>query len=290
MDFHQIQSSYTGSFNCSYAEDKCMLRFTRVFQPVSPKDIQKGMKIYDWQNSKYFALDLKEATALSNILKRILSGATFQDIQGKYGGIQVNDTGLSVSHFPQNGTSMFMIFMNTEGNNAGKLTVGFKLIQNKQTVFDFYLAVDNEDIQCFIKYLDAQSAYIVAMCAHDNITYAKKSQQQGGQQQGGGGYNNQQNSYGNQGSQKSGGYNNQGGGGYNKGNYNQGGQQQGGYNQQNSYGNQGGQQQGGGYNKQQNGYGNQGGGYNNQGGGGQSYNNNTQNQYGAGDDASNLIG
>ena len=124
-DFHTMQSSYVGALALSYVDDGCMLRFSKVFKPISPKEIQKGMKIYDYQNSKYFKLDMKELTTISNILKRILSGRTFQDLQGKFGGVEVNGQGLKVSHFPQGGSSQFSIFVNSEGQRAGQLTLGF---------------------------------------------------------------------------------------------------------------------------------------------------------------------
>ena len=259
-DFHTMQSSYVGALALSYVDDGCMLRFSKVFKPISPKEIQKGMKIYDYQNSKYFKLDMKELTTISNILKRILSGRTFQDLQGKFGGVEVNGQGLKVSHFPQGGSSQFSIFVNSEGQRAGQLTLGFSSNINGNE-FKMYLGVDNEDLGVFIKFLDTQAVFSAHLCAVDYITYASKKANGGSADNygnggnGGNGGGNQSNSY----SQNNGNKGNYGGGNnYQNNNYgNGGGANYQNNNQNNNQSNA--QSNSGGYNNNQNnngGYGN----------------------------------
>lgn len=256
-DFHTMQSSYVGALALSYVDDGCMLRFSKVFKPISPKEIQKGMKIYDYQNSKYFKLDMKELTTISNILKRILSGRTFQDLQGKFGGVEVNGQGLKVSHFPQGGSSQFSIFVNSEGQRAGQLTLGFSSNINGNE-FKMYLGVDNEDLGVFIKFLDTQAVFSAHLCAVDFITYASKKNNggSGNYDNNSGGGNNQSNSYSqNYGNSGGNGGGNSGGNNYQNNNYGN----SGGNNYKNNNNNNGGGNSGG-YNNNQN---NNGGGYGN---------------------------
>jgi len=46
MSFYTLQNSYKGSIIMDFGANGAAMKFVPVFKPISPKDIQKGVKVY----------------------------------------------------------------------------------------------------------------------------------------------------------------------------------------------------------------------------------------------------
>jgi hypothetical protein len=98
---------------------------TKVFNPVNPKDIKPGMKIYDYDNSMYFTIgDLSEILVVKELLQsRFTSGAfpEYSDGASIHSTNQGQYPGLSITHYRNNIPSIFRIVNSTK--NGGFLHI-----------------------------------------------------------------------------------------------------------------------------------------------------------------------
>lgn len=279
MSFYTLQNSYKGAIGMDFGANGASLRFTPVFKPISPKDIQKGVKVYNYDQSQFFTIGIDELVTVEQIIDAlILNGPNaFREMQGDYGAIKVSDSGLTVMHYPRGGLSKFSIFTTSNEGQAPGLMLGYELFDsNKNSQFKLYIAISITQLLVFKRYIQGQYTFMATMDALDRHHWKMKKEQNNGGQGGNNGYNKggnngynkgNNNSYGggsygggnnggynNNGNNSNGGYNrnNNGGGGYNGGNSNNNGggntgnyngpsnsTNSGGYNGPNNNGNQG---------------------------------------------------
>jgi hypothetical protein len=258
MSFYNIQSSYKGSIQLDFGANGCSLRFTPVFKPVSPRDIQKGMKIYNYDAAQFFTITIDELVVFEQIIDSlILDGPkAFAKYSGDYGTIKVQESGISLLHYPKGKMSKIALFVTQGDNGQSGLMFGYELSDsNKNSEFKLYLSITTSTLLILKKYINAQYTFMATMDAIDRDRWAQKkaaNNRNGNNGGNSGGYSR------NNGNNSGGG--NSYGGGNSGGGYSGGG---------NSYG--GGHNSGGGNNYSNNGGGNN---YHNNGGGNGGGNNN----------------
>ena len=245
---HTIQNSLKGLIQLSYSPSGCSFQFAPVFKPISPKDIQPGMKIYNYQDAKYFTMDLSEAMTLSHLIEEVLTIMRLTKL-GQYQGpiipgyleqkgsvsVDVQRQSISVTHYPKQAISVISLV--ADQKNPLVWYFNFNLIQNKQTVFSLSLAIRENDLFLLKEYFKNYINYKASYAASYRLQYDQSNQNNNS----GKNYNNSNNG-GNNYNSGNNGYNNQNNNSrYNNGNnYNNNNNNNGGYNNSNSAQNTGG--------------------------------------------------
>ena len=183
-NFYSIMNSRIGALVLNYNTSGCSLTMSKVFQSISPKDIQKGQKIYDWKNSMFFTITLDEAVLLNEILSMKLK--TKQWIELTSGTVSCTNSGnypgLSVTHFRQN-TKSILTFANDNGKNDNNFLRLFYHIGggNNNSGVNFNIGLSFVDTKIFMKYFDNLSTFIssyLALSKYENIKkYSNNNQQ-----------------------------------------------------------------------------------------------------------------
>ena len=205
---HTIQNSLKGLIQLSYSPNGCSFQFAPVFKPISPKDIQPGMKIYNYQDAKYFTMDLSEAMTLSHLIEEVLTimrltklgqyqGSIIPGYLEQKGGVSVDvqRQSISVTHYPKQ--SMSIVSLAADQKNPLVWYFNFNLIQNKQSVFSLSLAIRENDLFLLKEYFKNYINYKASYAASYRLQY-DQSTQNNNSGNGGKSYNNSNsnNSYG----------------------------------------------------------------------------------------------
>jgi len=164
--FFTIQNSMKGRIDFTYNSKTCSIAFTPVFNAVKPNEIQQGMKVYNYQEQKYFGLDISEVTVLRTLLDYYKDNGEFPDDGGQkiYGTVSSKPDSVSIAHYPKiGGISILNILVNKD---SGLLTIGYKLLDsNKQEVFKLYLSMNKVDQSIFRQYLENYPNFITSYIA-----------------------------------------------------------------------------------------------------------------------------
>jgi len=117
MDFYTFYNSKKGAISLQqgFRRGNLVIQAAKSLQPnLSPKDIQKGMKVYDWENSIWFSLDMREAKYLRRKIMELLKQGYVSDDNGN----KVNQ--VDIPHFPDDNTVTRVYFRlyTPEGQNS----------------------------------------------------------------------------------------------------------------------------------------------------------------------------
>jgi len=179
---HTFQNSLKGLIQLNYGVTGCSLQFTPVFKPISPKDIQPGMKIYNYQESRFFTLDISESMALAHILEEILTIMRLMKL-GQYQGpvvpnylaqqgqisVDANKQSISIVHYPKQGMSIVSLI--ADSKNPFVWYFNYNLIQNKQSVFSVSLAIKDHDLYLLKEYFKGIINYKATYAANHRSQY-----------------------------------------------------------------------------------------------------------------------
>ena len=66
--FAEIMNSYVGRIGLAYSKNGCAMDMNPVLQKVSPAEITAGMKVYNYDRTMYFTLDLNETLIITDII------------------------------------------------------------------------------------------------------------------------------------------------------------------------------------------------------------------------------
>ncbi len=222
QDFYTINNSMVGSLSLNYNTSGCSIVMANVFTPVNPRNIQKGQKIYDYDNAKYFTIGIDENIILQEILEFRFKNNAWPEM--KIGTVASNNSsqfpGASITHFRQNVPSSFTL---TNSKNTSGLHVFYQFNQDK-----FNIGMDITEVKIFMQYLRNYPVFLASIMA--NIKFQGMAQREEMEKKGNGNNNwnksNQgggNNNWNNQGGGNTWNNPNQGGGNNNWNNPNQGG-------------------------------------------------------------------
>jgi len=138
------------------------LQFAIASNPKKPNEIQKGDKIYDYQNAKWFALSEEEAC---EILDWLMNPNPQSDK-------------IEIKHYPQNGVTVF-----TVGRGQNGYYLAFSEIQNKQQVFHLALGLSNAQMRAFVNYLQTFPMVKTLSAYHDFLSWKDNTSANNGNQQ-----------------------------------------------------------------------------------------------------------
>jgi len=220
--FYTFQNSYKGSIILQYGKNGAALQFVPVLNPVSPKDIKAGMKIYNYDASKWFTITPDEMIILRQLITSLIQNG-LQGVNYKVGTVECSEKyGISVSHFPKDGISrlQFSRFPDKADPNKMHYMIKYTFSQNNQVAFDLGLEIGSHGLLLFNEYLQQQFNYMSTYNASKRALYESKNPQGNNNynNNGGGNYNKQNNNGG--GNYRNNNYNNNGGGNYNNNNGN----------------------------------------------------------------------
>jgi len=214
MAFFSFQNSFKGLIQLDFSKNGASLRFTPVFKPISPKDIQKGMKIYNYDATHFFTITIDELIIFEKVIDSLIMNGDsgFANLAGKYGSIEVTDKSVVIIHYPQNSMSKLSLFSGNSEDGKQTLNFGFELYVNKTQQFKLYMQVGITELLIIQKYIQQVYNYITILDANEYLKWKEKKSN---------GYNQEGNSYNSGGNS---GYNNNniGGNSYNNnsnGNY-----------------------------------------------------------------------
>ena len=150
------------------------MQFAIASNPKKPNEIQKGDKIYDYENGRWFALTEEEAY---EILDWLMNPNPQSDK-------------IEIKHYPQNGVTIF-----TVGRGQNGYYLAFSEIQNKQQVFHLALGLSNAQLRAFVNYLQTFPMVKTLSAFYEFTTWkdnARNGDQQSNRNQQFGTSNNQQ--------------------------------------------------------------------------------------------------
>jgi len=90
ITFYQFQNSYKGSILLQYGKNGASLQFVPVFQPISPKDIKPGVKVYNYDQSKWFTLTPDEMIIVRQVIPALIQNG-LQGINYKINTVEVSE-------------------------------------------------------------------------------------------------------------------------------------------------------------------------------------------------------
>ncbi len=148
VNIFEIQNSTKGKI-CLYANGygKLSWQFIPVLNPVAPNQIQKGMKVYNYDNSYFFATDLYEATVIAYTLEKYLQTREFPQFEENH--IKCDGKQLSIVHFPEGKMSALTFFI-----HSNHIYLGYSLFANKQKLFSLNLALSYFKVHTLVRILN----------------------------------------------------------------------------------------------------------------------------------------
>jgi len=128
------------------------LQFAIATNPKKPNEIQKGDKIYDYQNGKWFALSEDEANMILD---------WFQNQQTPT---------IEIKHYPEGKMTVL-----TVGKGEHGYFISYSEIQNKQQTFNLGLGLSPAQVRTFINFLMTFPMVKTLSAYHDFVAWKKNS-------------------------------------------------------------------------------------------------------------------
>jgi len=122
------------------------LQFAIATNPKKPNEIQKGDKIYDYQNSRWFSLSESEANTILQWLRN------------------PQQDRVEIKHYPEGKMTVLTV---AKGQQPGTYFLGYSEIQNRQQTFHFGLVLNQTDIMTFANFLQSISLVKTLSAYHD---------------------------------------------------------------------------------------------------------------------------
>ena len=171
--FYQVQNSKKGMIELNYSSNGCGFSFTPVFKPISPKDIQPGMKVYNCDAKRFFTLDYREIILVRSLLNEAKTNGALPD----YGdtnlfGITVRSTKntIYVTHYPKDGQSVLALSQYENDGNKGWF-ISYTLYKNKEKDFNLSMAISDLELKILIEFLEHYPVYKGTLASGNTVSY-----------------------------------------------------------------------------------------------------------------------
>lgn len=150
---------------------------------LSPKDLTKGIKVYDYENKVGFALGLEESLTLLELLKLPKDQVELGNIKYKITTNQNGQTAynVSVTHFPGSKTDKAnaaqTIMTNLSFYTVDKVNwiVKYVKFEGKNKLIEISVPMSNIEFLKIKEFLKNHSTYITIINALDHYNYAKEN-------------------------------------------------------------------------------------------------------------------
>lgn len=176
-------NSRTGAVSLRYTVRMSVsFKFAPVINKVSPKDIKKGDKIYDWQNSKFFSLSFSESLIVSKMLDKLITGNNkgFDYSDGNNSiKFVVNEKGhyLTITHYPgskevKTGEYSRLVFIKSLAD--GSFHIKYSLGEGKTSKVDISVSLQLGDLLAIKSILENITTYYAIHCYFNNSDKSNK--------------------------------------------------------------------------------------------------------------------
>lgn len=173
LDFHNIMNSNVGAISFNYSQYGCSITMAKTLRAISPKDIQKGAQVFDWQHASYFSISgHAEIMMVAEVLNHKLKEGVWPEF--KFNTIQSTSqgqyAGLSITHFRDQQASRLTLANSTKSGGFLHLFYNFNSV-------NFNMEFSKIDTAILVKFLENYPTFLSALLANNKYDLILKATQ-----------------------------------------------------------------------------------------------------------------